>query len=48
MHELEEKTMDTLVTNAEPGVRAIIILINDDCKTKLLQTFASVALPYSR
>lgn len=48
MHQLTSETFERLILKSEPGVRAIVILVDQESRSKLLQTFATVVLPYSR
>ncbi len=48
MHQLSVETFERLILKSEPGVRAIIILVDHESRDKLLQTFATTILPYSR
>ena len=48
MHQLTSETFEKLVLKSEPGVRALVVLVDHESRDKLLQAYATVVLPYSR
>ena len=48
MHQLTPETFEKLILKSEPGVRALVILVDHESRDKLLQAYATVVLPYSR
>lgn len=48
LYPLCSENFDRLVVNSKAGIRLIVILVDDESKTKLLQQFASVIHQYSR
>jgi hypothetical protein len=39
---------DDMVIKTKPGVRTILLIVNQDTKNKLIQEFARIMEPYSR
>lgn len=48
LHPLCAENYDRLLLRSRPGVRLVIILVDEQSKSRLLQNYAAVILPYSR
>ena len=48
LHPLCAENYDRLLLRSRPGVRLVIILVDEQSKSRLLQHYAAVILPYSR
>jgi len=48
LHPLCAENYDRLLVRSKPGVRLLIVLVDEDSKARLLQNYAAVILPYSR
>jgi len=48
LYPLCAENYNRLLVQSKPGVRLLIILVDEDSKSRLLQNYAAVILPYSR
>ena len=48
IHPLCTENFEDMLLRTEPGVRTIVILVDEESRHKLLEQFAAVVHPYSR
>ena len=45
---LQKINFRRVVIEQEPGVRVILLFVNDECKMRLIKLFAKAVVPFSR